>query len=131
MKFSHRACLAGCLALLAGGTMLLSACARGPGVIDLHVLYAGDLSLERAADWKGFLEEHFTEVDTIDVARLSLETAAVADVVIIDGSYRLESNRIHLPKVPPLDRDFPRPVIMIGAAAGKTLTQMDLKLDWM
>ncbi len=131
MKNWKRGWPAGCAALLAGGAVLLSACAREPGVIDLHVLYAGDLSLERAADWKGFLEEHFTGVDTIDVARLSLETAAGADVVIIDGSYRLEENRIYLPKVPPLDRDFTRPVIMIGAAAGKTLTQMDLKLDWM
>jgi len=117
--------------LLTGAIALLTGCGREPGVIDLHVLYAGDLTLERAADWQGFLTEHFTRVDTIAVSRLSEETAAEAEVVIIDGSYSLEDNRIHLPKVPALSRDFTRPVIMIGAAAGKTLMQMDLKLDWM
>ena len=117
--------------LLTGSLIALSACSGEPGVIEMRVLYAGDLSLERAVDWQGFLEEHLTRVDTSDVSRLSMETAADADVVIIDGSYELSDNRIHLPKVPPLSRDFTRPVIMIGAAAGKTVTQMDLKIDWM
>ena len=111
--------------------VVLVNCASEPGVIDLHVLYAGDLSLDRAADWKGFLEEHFSRVDTIDVANISDETTAEADVVIFDGAYELMDNRIYLPKIPAMSREFTRPVIMIGAAAGKTLTQMDLKLDWM
>ena len=117
--------------LITGLVSTLIACSGEPGVIEMRVLYAGDLSLERAVDWKGFLEEHFTEVDTIDVSRLSMVTAAEADVVIIDGSYEVTDNRIYLPPVPPLTTDFTRPVIMIGAAAGKTVTQMDLKIDWM
>jgi hypothetical protein len=121
----------GLIAALFSLGAVLAGCAGDPGMIDLHVLYAGDLSLDRAADWKGFLEEHFTRVDTIDVARISDETTAGADVLIFDGSYEVTDNRIFLPDIPALSRDFTRPVIMIGAAAGKTLMQMDLKLDWM
>jgi hypothetical protein len=119
------------IGLLATLLVILTGCSGEPGMIDVRVLYAGDLGLERAVDWKGYLEGHFTRVDTIDVSRLSMETAAEADVIIIDGSYEVTDNRIYLPKVPPLTVDFTRPVIMIGAAAGKTVTQMDLKIDWM
>ncbi|MFC1530564.1 hypothetical protein ACFL6R_07655, partial [Gemmatimonadota bacterium] len=70
---------AGRIALLFCLAMVLVNCSSEPGQIDLHVLYAGDLSLDRAADWKGFLEEHFTRVDTIDVANISDETTAGAD----------------------------------------------------
>jgi hypothetical protein len=117
--------------LLAMFTVSTVGCSSFEGPIDLSILYAGEVGEPRSADWMEFLTGKFTRVDSIDVSRLSMETAAGADVVIIDGRYALKDNRIYLPKVPGLSRDFTKPVIMVGVAAGKTLTQMDLKLNWM
>ena len=131
MTFRCRVNSAVACILLAIFTVAVLGCSGSDGSIDLSVLYAGEVGEPRSADWMEFLSDSFARVDSIDISRLSMETAAGADVVIIDGRYALEDYRIHLPKVPELDRDFTKPVVMVGAAAGKTLTQMDLKLDWM
>lgn len=131
MTFRNIRTTVGICVLLITASILIAQCGERDGRLALSVLFAGEVDQPRSSDWMEFLTEHFTMVDSIDVSRLSMETAADADVVIIDGRFALEENRIYLPKVPPLNRDFTKPVIMVGAAAGATLTRMDLKLDWM
>ncbi len=100
--------------------------------LDLAVGYAGAPDAARTAAWMEFLGAHFREAKALPLADLSMQTAAPFDVVIVDGPPAVvEGGRIHLPKVPSLDRSFTKPVVLVGAAAGTLLGHVHIKLDWL
>lgn len=100
--------------------------------LDLAVGYAGAPDQARTAAWLDFLGAHFREAKALPLADLSMTTAAPFDVVIVDGPPAVvEGGRIHLPQVPKLDRTFTKPVVLIGAAAGRLLGDVHIKLDWL
>jgi hypothetical protein len=100
--------------------------------ITLGVLYAGVLDSPRTADFKEFLESHFTKVGTVELATLDRKAAEGYDVVIVDSPSPFKGdNGFELPKAGDLDLDFTRPTILMGAAGGKVLRSLQIKLDWL
>ena len=79
--------------------------------IDLKILYAGNPTSPRAADFTGFLREHFATVDTTDLAKFSVEQAARFDVVVLD--HDAETGAAPRPKLP---KDYAVPTLTIGSA---------------
>ena len=78
--------------------------------IDLKILYAGNPSSSRAADFTGFLREHFTSVDAIELAKFSTEQAARFDVVVLD--HDAEIGAAPRPRFP---KDYAVPTLTIGS----------------
>jgi hypothetical protein len=100
--------------------------------IELKVLYAGVLEAPRTADFKEFLEGAFTKVGTIELTTLDAKTAAGFDVVIVDSPspYQGEDG-FEMPKTPDLDLGFTKPTILMGAAGGRMLKPLAIKLQWL
>jgi hypothetical protein len=105
--------------------------------IALRVLYCGDPGSDREADFRKFLEHHFTKVTLHDYSTFTEADAKGHDVVILDWTYeydgkgsidRQKSRRWHPPR---LSRDFSRPVILIGQAGGLASDSLKLKVDWL
>jgi hypothetical protein len=105
-----------------------------PRKIELGVLYAGVVDAPRTADFKEFLGEHFTKFGTVALESLDQKAAAGYDVVIVDSPtpYRDgAAEGFEMPKAPTLDLDFTRPTILMGAAGGRTLGPLSIKLGWL
>ena len=105
---------------------------RSSEVLELSVLYAGDVEHPRTSTWVRFLERHTRGVEAIDLSELSRAAAVDHDVVIVDSPSPFgEEGRFDMPEVPALSRDFDRPTILVGAAGGALLRKVKIKLDWL
>ena len=98
----------------------------------LKVLYAGVPETSRARVFMEFLKANFDEVGELDVAKLSMATAAPYDVVVCDGKrlYPMDPQQpsIHQAKGA-LGPDFTRPIVMIASMGGTV--QHFTKIDWL
>jgi hypothetical protein len=107
--------------------------------IDLKVLYAGVPDAARTKDFTDFLSKTFTEVKAIELKKLDLATAKPFDVVIVDAPtpYRPDSREsgssFKMPEAPTphLTTDFTKPTILMGAAGGRVLLELKIKLGWL
>jgi hypothetical protein len=107
--------------------------------IDLKVLYAGVLGHPRTKDFQEFLGKSFTEVGTVELKSLDQKVAAKFDVVIVDSpspygqgpESRGAPPAFKMPAAPELTTDFTKPTILIGAAGGKVLGGLKIKLQWL
>jgi hypothetical protein len=106
--------------------------------LDVHVLYCGDPGSSREADFRSFLEKHFTKVTVVDLSKFKEEQAKREDVVLFDwtpiydgkGGVDLEKMKRLDGAVPKMSQEFSRPAILIGYAGGKVVEELHLKIDW-
>ncbi len=96
--------------------------------INLKVLYAGDPKSDRTADFRSFLEKHFTGVGLADYLSLRQADTKGYDVVILDWP-DLPPREAGVFKVPALSRDYDRPTILIGGGTLGVGRSQQLKLD--
>jgi hypothetical protein len=124
--------------LIAAATGILSA--QDPAQkIDLKVLYAGAPESRRTKDFTEFLGKTFTEVGAVELKSLDAKAAAKYDVVIVDSPTpylsEAESRRagtgFKMPEAPKLTTDFTKPTILMGAAGGRVLGELKIKLNWL
>jgi hypothetical protein len=115
-------------------------CAQDPAQkIDLKVLYAGTLDSPRTKDFTDFLGKAFTEVGTVELKSLDQKAAAKFDVVIVDSpspygqeaDTRAAAAAFKMPAAPELTIDFTKPTILMGAAGGKVVGGLKIKLQWL
>jgi hypothetical protein len=107
--------------------------------IGLKVLYAGVLDSPRTKDFTDFLGKTFTEVGTVELKSLDQKAAAKYDVVIVDSpspyaqgpESRDAASGFKMPDAPKLTTDFTKPTIVMGAAGGKVLGGLRIKLQWL
>jgi hypothetical protein len=107
--------------------------------LDIRVLYCGDPGAAREADFRSFLEKHFTKVTVADLSKFKEVQTKAQDVVIFDwtpiydGKRDLDTKRFDRlsSAEPELSQGFARPVILIGAAAGTITRKGDRKIDWL
>jgi len=107
--------------------------------IDLKVLYAGTLDHPRTKDFQEFLGKTFTEVGTVELKSLDQKAAAKFDVVIVDSpspygqgaETRDAAAAFKMPAAPALTTDFTKPTILMGAAGGKVVGGLKIKLQWL
>ena len=100
--------------------------------LDVAVLYAGVKESPRTAEWVAFLSGTFREVRTVELAKLSMETAGGADVVIVDSPSPYQPDgKFQMPKTPRLDLGFTKPVILMGAAGGSVVSPLRIKINWL
>jgi hypothetical protein len=125
--------------LLWAGMVLLSFVA--PAVADDHialrVLYCGDPGSAREADYRAFLEQHFTQVTLHDFRTFKEDDANGHDVVIFDWTYEydgkgsIDPEKMRRWKRPKVSRDFARPAILVGQAGGVVANPLELKVNWL
>jgi hypothetical protein len=96
--------------------------------IDLKVLYAGDPKSDRTADFRSFLEKHFTVVGLADYLSLRQAETRGFDVIILDWP-DLPPRDQGVFKHPALGRDYDRPTILIGGGTLGVGRSQQLKLD--
>lgn len=127
-----KAAFLACLGILVAGLDSGAPAQEQDRKIDLAVLYAGDPGAPRTKDWTEFLGGTFRRVDSVDLSRLSEETARGHDVVIVDWPtpYSAEGT-FDMPETPRLTTGFTRPVILMGVAGGSLLRTLDIKLRWL
>jgi hypothetical protein len=107
--------------------------------IGLKVLYAGVLDSPRTKDFTAFLGKTFTEVGTVELKSLDHKAAAKYDVVIVDSpspyaqgpESRDGASGFKMPDAAKLTTDFTKPTILMGAAGGKVLGGLRIKLQWL
>jgi hypothetical protein len=104
-----------------------------PKKIDLKVLYAGKPDAPRTADFKQFLDKTFSEVGTVELKALDAKAAERFDVVIVDSPtpYGVGDEGFKMPEAPVLTTDFTKPTILMGAAGGRVLRELKIKLHWL
>lgn len=109
--------------------------------IGLKVLYAGNQSSPRAADFKNFLKVYFSSVTVIGLPSLDKQLAQEHDVVVVDwtsiykrrtllGKINAEGG-ISMPPTPILSEDYAHPTVLIGAAGARAVQHLQLKIDWL
>ena len=96
--------------------------------IDLKVLYAGDPKSNRTADFRSFLETHFTVVGLADYLSLRQAETKGYDVIILDWP-DLPPRDQGVFRHPALGRDYDRPTILIGGGTCGVGRSQQLKLD--
>jgi len=96
--------------------------------IDLKVLYAGDPKSDRTADFRSFLEKHFTVVGLADYLSLRQAETKGYDVIILDWP-DLPPRDQGVFRHPALGRDYDRPTILIGGGTLGVGRSQQLKLD--
>ena len=103
-----------------------------PKKLAVRVLYAGDEDHPRTEQWRQFLGNHFTKVETIQLSELSQKTTEGFDVVIVDGPTPYKPNRKFKWLPPPvLGEEYDRPTILMGAAGGSTVRSAKIKIGWL
>lgn len=124
---------------LLAGTTLSCPIARADDRIprereDLSILYAGYPGGPREKAWTEFLKRWFSKVESIDLRKLSVRSAADFDVVVADWTSRYENGRYN-PGAErhntSLGKDFTKPIIMIGAVGAELTRRIKLKTDWL
>ena len=96
--------------------------------INQKVLYTGDPKSDRTADFRSFLEKHFTRVGLADYLSLRQADTKGYDVIILDWP-DLPPRKDGVFKVPALGRDYDRPTILIGGGTLGVGRSQQLKLD--
>lgn len=101
---------------------------------DLSILYAGYPGGPREKAWVEFLRKWFSKVESIDLKKLDVRSAADFDVVVADWTSRYTNGRYtggakkHNTS---LGKDFTKPIIMISAVGAELTRRMKLKTDWL
>ncbi len=90
----------------------------------LKILYAGNPSSPRTADFAEFLNRHFASVQTVDLARLTEEQAGRFDVLVLDH----DAER---PPRPKFSDDYAVPTLTIGAAGASIGSTNGLKTGYL
>lgn len=98
----------------------------------LAVLYAGKPDSPRTERFRAFLEPWVARVETISLSDLDAEAAAPFDVVVADWERRYGEDGYQSPEPhrKALGREFPTPVVMIGAVAGELVKSWS-KIHWL
>ena len=124
---AQRALVAMLLGTLAFSGQALSAeRAKGPGKIDLRILYAGHPNTQREKDFVDFLSKHFTHVATGDLAKFTAASGKGHDVIILDyDGDPFKAPRIRLP------RSYARSTVIVGAIGAFISGRMGLKTDYL
>lgn len=114
---------------------------QGPAKIELDVLYAGNPGSQRTEDFEALLKRFFRGVEIANFETFKAEDAEPFDVVIFDWTSIFPRNEqgkitwqdglnLSQPRPPQLDRNFSKPVVMIGAAAGSLSDQLRTAINW-
>ena len=124
---AQRALVAMLLGTLAfSGHALSAERAKGPGKIDLKILYAGHPKSEREKDFVDFLSKHFTHVATGDLAKFTPASGKGHDVVILD--YDGKGFKGPQPRLP---RSYARSTVTVGVIGGLISGGMGRKTDYL
>jgi hypothetical protein len=94
--------------------------------LNLSVLYVGHPGSAREADFLQFLNAHFRQVDSGDLAQFDGSQAAKSDVVLLD----YDGDGFQAPH-PNLPDSYSRPTVTIGVAGGLIASRMGLKTGYM
>jgi hypothetical protein len=104
----------------------------------VRVLYCGDPSSPRAADFRSFLVHHFTKVTVRDLRDFKVADARDEDVVIIDWPIRWSKNGdidCGVFRQPRLNVEYVRPTILVAWAGGAVSNwgpnSLKLKIDFL
>ena len=103
-----------------------------PALKGLSVLYAGDPESPRTERFTAFLSPWVQRVEAISLKDLDAEAAAKFDVVVADwhrryGEDGYQGGEAHGMQ---LERDFKKPVVMVGAVGGELVRGWS-KLNWL
>lgn len=128
--------------------LMMSLCVRstlgetgkvGPSPNGLSVLYAGKPDSSRMDEFKAFLSQHFKQVETCDLEKLTSTDAADFDVVVFDwvsvyprdedGKIDHSRNELLNPRLN-VDPDYSKPTVMIGAVAGTFSQRRAMAINW-
>ncbi|AGA28364.1 protein-disulfide reductase DsbD domain-containing protein [Singulisphaera acidiphila] len=116
------------LAVAGMAVLVFASRARSDEPINLRVLYAGDPKNARTADFRSFLEKHFTKVGLADYLSLGQAETKGYDVVILDWPGLPPRDQAGF-RHPALDRNYDRPTILIGGGSLGVGRSQQLKLD--
>jgi len=100
----------------------------------VRVLYCGDPGSDREADFRSFLERHFTKITLHDLRTFKEDDAKGQDLVIFDwtpvSNGMGQPNFLKLLRLPErtLSKEFTRPAIVIGPAGAKISSSLQLKI---
>jgi hypothetical protein len=121
------------LAFLAAALFAATGFAQVPAAkIGLEVLYAGVPDAPRTAEWKEFLSKTFSGVGAVDLETMTVSDAKDFDVVIVDSPSPIGSDRsFKLPKPAGITLELTKPTILVGAAGGAVLNELQIKLQWL
>jgi hypothetical protein len=92
--------------------------------IDLKILYAGKPGSPRTADFRGFLREHFANVETTDLAKFSAKQARKFDVVLLDYDEDSKSPSLRFAN------DYMVPTVTVGSVGAKIAFHNGLKTGY-
>ena len=99
--------------------------------LPVRVLYTGEASHPRTADFLAVLRATFVKADAVPHGKLDAAAAKDYDVVILDGPSPFgENDKFTIPRLPEL-KDWKKPTILMGAAGGSFVGKQKIKLDWL
>lgn len=99
--------------------------------IELRVIYFGHPQAQRAKDFVGFLEEHFSKVGQGDLDTFRESEAAGYDVTILDcDELKVVTNHIQMPKII-VSKQYNRPTVTIGATGAMVCERLRLKTGYL
>jgi hypothetical protein len=119
-------------AAFAAGLLVMAGTAEAAAQekISLSVLYAGIPDAPRTKEFQQFLGQHFTKVGLAPFTEFKPEMADGYDVVIFDAPVPVLPDRIGVPPVPVLPRDFNRASVLVAGPGVNIARALDLKIDW-
>ena len=100
--------------------------AAPPQKIALRILYAGHPGSAREKDFVEFLSQHFTQVQTADLATFTDKSAEGFDVMIFD----YDSQGVNAPR-PSLSRNYARATVTVGVPGAIIGDQLGLKTGYL
>ena len=99
--------------------------------IELKILFAGTPGTARQKEFVEFLQAHFTQVDTADVAKLRAQDADKCDVLLIDAAAKAgAANALDVPRLS-LPDNFSKPTVTIGVMGGLFTSGRGLKTGYL
>ena len=94
--------------------------------LGISIYYAGHPESQREKDFVNFLNQHFTRIQTGDLAKFNGSQAKGFDVTILDyDGDGFESPRPHLPP------DFTQPVVTMGVIGAFICGERNLKTGYL
>ncbi len=112
--------------LLFAASSLLAGEPAAKEKIPLHVLYVGHPGGERAKDFVDSLKQHFTEVETGNLAGFQITQKLKADVVLLD----YDGDGFKAPSVN-FPEGYSKPTLTIGVAGGLICSRNALKTGYL
>jgi len=125
MRLQHKFAAAG------AAMVLMCVCGIAPAApaekLALKILYMGQPDTARAKDFVKFLEEHFTQVAVMDVAKFDPSQTSAYDVVILDSD---PGSKAFAKLAKQLPANYSKPTVLQGPFGAHLASALDLRLGF-